>query len=76
VSAAYRAVADFDAAALASLLVSRLEDAGFHPAPVAESAHVQLAGVDRTFTVEVPAAERDAVIEFLHENGYGKHVRD
>ena len=70
----YRAIARFDTAALASLLIARLQEAGFHPAPLAESAHVQLAGVDRTFTVEVPAAERDAVVAFLDEHGYGKHV--
>ena len=70
----YVAVAEFDTAALASLLVSRLSECGFHPAPVAESAHVQLAGVDRAFTVEVPEGEQAGVIAFLRENGYAKHV--
>lgn len=68
------AVAGFEQAALASLLLSRLRAAGFHPAPVAESAHVQVAGVDRVFTVEVPSGERAPALEFLRENGYASNV--
>ena len=70
----YVAVARFDNAALAGLLVSVLADVGFHPAPVEESAHVQLAGVDRFFVVEVPPEERATVLGFLRENGYANHV--
>ena len=70
----YVAVAQFETAGLASLLVSRLVEAGFHPAPVAESAHVQLAGVDRFFTVEVPPEERAGALRFLRENGYAGSI--
>ncbi|HEX5136698.1 MAG TPA: hypothetical protein VFY93_06985 [Planctomycetota bacterium] len=70
----YVAVAEFDNPAIAGLLVSTLVDVGFHPAPLAQSAHVQVAGVARVFTVEVPPEERADVIQFLRENGYSKNV--
>ena len=70
----FQPIAQFDTPALASLLISRLTEVGFHPAPLSESAHVQVAGVDRVYTVEVPTDERDSVLAFLEENGYGKHV--
>ncbi|MHC4342939.1 MAG: hypothetical protein ACYSX0_22345 [Planctomycetota bacterium] len=69
-----KVVAEFDNHALASLLASTLARADFHPAAVAESPHVELAGVYRVFRVEVPAEECDAVVKFMDDNGYGKHV--
>ncbi|MHC4224231.1 MAG: hypothetical protein ACYSUN_09605 [Planctomycetota bacterium] len=70
----FRAIAEFDNHAIASLVASTLAEAGFHPAPVAESPHVQLAGVDHVFRVELPVEESEAVIAFLDDNGYGRHV--
>ena len=70
----YVAVAQFDNPAIAGLLVSTLADVGFHPAPLAQAPHVQVAGADRVFTVEVPPEERDEVVRFLRENGYAKHL--
>jgi len=70
----FAVIAELDNHAIASLVASTLAHAGFHPAPVAESPHVQLAGVDRVFKVEVPAEESGAAIEFLDEQGYGRHV--
>jgi hypothetical protein len=70
----YVAVAQFDNPALAGLLVSTLVEVGFHPAPLAQAAHVQVAGAERVFTVEVPPEERAEVIRFLNENGYAKNL--
>jgi hypothetical protein len=70
----YVAVAQFDNPALAGLLVSTLAEVGFHPAPLAQSSHVQVAGAERLFTVEVLPEERAAVIQFLRENGYAKNL--
>lgn len=68
------AVAEFEMAPFAALLISRLAKLGFHPAPLAEASHIQLAGAERLFPVEVPSEERAAVLQFLRENGYGKDV--
>ncbi len=68
------AVAEFDIAPLAGLLISRLLERGFHPAPLDEASQIQLAGAERVSTVEVPAEERAAVIQFLREKGYEKNI--
>ncbi len=69
-----RPLAQFDTFALAGLLVSTLEEAGFHPAPVSDAEHVGTAGVARGFTVRVPAPEVDAAAALIKERGFGQHL--
>jgi len=52
----------------------RRVEAGFHPAPIPESASVFLAGVDLAYEVEVLSEEVEASLEFLSAQGYADQL--
>lgn len=57
-----------EAGRIQSLLAAK----GFHPAPVATSAHLTVAGADQGYHVEVPRTEAVAVAAVLRAEGLGK----
>jgi len=50
---------------IAELLVSLLRSGGCHPLPVAASSHIDLAGADHGFFVQVPQREAARAIRLL-----------
>ncbi len=58
----------------ADLIIVALRENGFNPLDLSTSPHVQLAGCDQAYYVELPDSEAEEAREFLKQNGHEKDL--
>jgi hypothetical protein len=58
----------------ADLVISLLQENGFHPSDLETSPNLIIAGPEHFYRVSVPEDEAEDVRAFLRENGYEKNL--